>query len=102
MRCSQPQGLPTSAEEFLFRNAVRLNRCQRCFRNDGYQKEVIGTCGMSDDVNLYKYTLSNGDTADEYVQHEAWDSGQIIWLGLKCKDKTFEWTSLEIWNEATK
>lgn len=88
MRCSQPQGLPVEAIEFLDKNAVKLNQCPHCYRHDGYQKKIISHYGMFDELPLYRYTLSNSDTADEYIQAEIWDSGPIIWLCLRLKGGT--------------
>lgn len=96
IRCSQPQGLPPEAIEFLKQNAVRLNPCTHCLRDDGYKKEIIDTCGMFDDVDLYCYTLSDGDTAIEFVQQEIWSSGPMIWFGLRCKKCIFIWPSSAI------
>ena len=93
MRCSQPQGLPAHAEEFLRDNAVRVNECQHCQRHDGYQREVIGKYGMFDELDLYRYTLLDGSTADEFVQEEMWSSGPMIWLALKWKNTDFRWSS---------
>ncbi len=91
-RCSQPQGLPSCAVHFLFDNAIVFNQCPHCNRHDGYQKEVIGTYGMFDELELYRYTLQDGSTAEEYVQHDMWDSGPMIWLALKWKDTEFKWS----------
>lgn len=97
MRCTQPYGLPTHAEEFLKRNAVRLNHCHHCKRYDGYKREVIGEYGMLGEFELYRYTLLDGTTADEYVQYTVWSSGPMIWLALiKWKDANFEWSEKEM------
>lgn len=98
MRCSQPQGLSAEAEQFLRDNAVRINEYQCCHRHDGYQKEVIGTCGILEDVNLYRYILLDGSTADEFVQHCVWNSGPMEWFGLRWKDTEFKWQDKEIEN----
>jgi len=92
MRCSQPQGLPVEALEFLDKNAVKLNQCLHCYRHDGYKKKIIGHYGMFDELPLHRYTLLNGETIEEYVQETMWSSGPIIWLALKWKDgATFMW-----------
>ncbi len=96
MRCSQPYGLPPAAQDFLDKNAFRLDQCPVCKRNSGYKKESIGTYGMFDELVLYRYTLLDGSTAEEFVQDEIWDSGPMIWLGLKCKDSEFRWADKEI------
>lgn len=93
IRCSQPQGLPPEAVEFLKNNAVKINQCTCCLRYDGYSREIIDTCGMCDDVDLYCYALVNGDTATEFVQEEIWSSGPMIWFGLRCKNSEFIWPS---------
>lgn len=96
IRCSQPQGLPLEAVEFLKDNAVKINQCTCCYRHDGYQKEVVDTCGMFDDIDLYCYTLVDGSTATEFVQEELWSSGPMIWIGLKWQGSEFKWASSEI------
>jgi len=96
MRCSQPQGLPSEAIAFLEENAIRIDLCPHCGRDDGYMKKHIGSIGMFDDVPMYEYNLKNGDIAVEYVQEEIWSSGPMIWLGLKVGDKKFEWKKEDI------
>jgi hypothetical protein len=96
MRCSQPQGLSSEAMEFLSQNAIKLNQCTCCQRHDGYKKEVIDTCGMYDDVDLYRYTLVDGTMADEFVQYEVWSSGPMIWFGLRWQGAEFVWHSDEL------
>jgi hypothetical protein len=86
----------TEAIEFLNKNAFRLDQCPICKRNSGYKKEAIGTYGMVDELTLYRYTLLDGSTADEFVQDEIWDSGPMIWLGLRWKDSEFRWADKEI------
>lgn len=99
MRCSQPQGLPVHAKEFLKDNAVRVNECPHCHRHDGYKREAFGKYGMDDELELYRYTLLDGSTATEFVQEEMWSSGPIIWIALKWKDTRFRWTNGEVDND---
>ena len=96
MRCSQPHGIPPEAIEFLDKNAFRLDQCPICKRNSGYEKEIIDTYGMCDELSLYRYTLLDGSTADEFIQEEIWSSGPMIWLGLKWKDTEFKWPNKAI------
>jgi len=96
IRCSQPQGLPSRAEEFLENNVVRVNQCPHCERHDGYKHEVIGTYGMFDELELYRYTLLDGSIADEFIQAEIWSAGPMIWLGLKWKETNFIWENQAI------
>lgn len=96
IRCSQPQGLPDTANEFLRVNAVKVNLCPHCHRSDGYQREEIDTYGMFEELRLYRYTLDDGRTADEFIQHEVWDCGPMTWLGLRCGDTVFEWDAEDI------
>lgn len=91
MRCSQPYGLTPEALMFLSQNARKIDHCSHCGRYDDHPKTEIGTYGMQDELGLYRHTLSDGRTADEYVQHEVWSSGPMIWLGLQCGDVKFEW-----------
>lgn len=99
MRCSQPQGLSASAEEFLRNYAVTFNPCKHCKKHDGYKKKSIGKYGMLDELDLYEYILIDGSVAREYIQQEIWDSGPITWLGLTWKDAKFEWADSEMNND---
>lgn len=96
MRCSQPQGLPTEANRFLKNNARRVNECRHCYKHNGYHREIIGQYGMYNEFNLYRYSLLDGTTAEEYVQKEIWSSGPIIWMALKWKNIIFEWREEEM------
>ena len=91
IRCSQPQGLPDKAIEFLKNFAKTINQCPHCDRHDGYKRAIVGKYGMFDELNLHRYTLNDGSTVDEFIQHEIWDSGPMIWLGLKWKNTDFRW-----------
>ena len=88
IRCSQPMGLPDKARAFLESHALKVNTCPVCCRHDGYDKVEIGNYGMFDELVLNRYFLANGGTADEFIQHEVWDSGPMTWLGLRvfCED----------------
>lgn len=99
MRLSQSQGLPLQAEEFLKVNAVKINECQHCHRDDGYDREVIGSYGISSEHNLYRYTLMDGSSADECVQAEIWCSGPMTWLCLKWKGSFFQWANEDMTNQ---
>lgn len=96
MICSQPMGLTAEAEKFLKENSVKLNEWPCCHRYDGYKREVIDTCGMYEDVKLYGYTLLDGSTANEFVQHCVWCSGPMEWMGLRTKDTQFLWPEEEM------
>jgi len=97
IRCSQPMGLPDKARAFLESHALKVNTCPVCCRHDGYDKVEIGNYGMFDELVLNRYFLANGGTADEFIQHEVWDSGPMTWLGLAVcnadnyRIKTFVW-----------
>ena len=92
MRITQAMGLPNDAVKFLEDNAIKINFCQHCWRHDGFRKEPIGMYGMASEMSLYQYSLRNGDVATEFIQHTEWDSGLIIWLGLKVPGGEFLWT----------
>jgi hypothetical protein len=82
MRCSQPMGLPDKAIAFLDAHALKVNICPVCCRHDGYETIEIGSYGMFGEQTLNRYTLADGGKADEFIQHEVWDSGPVTWLGL--------------------
>lgn len=103
IRMTQPYGLPKEAQVFLEQHAMRMNRCEHCGRDDGYEREQIGTTGMFDDLKLWRYTLTlrspDGTplTATERVQREVWSSGPMIWLCLVVDDDAvFEWDSKDM------
>lgn len=56
----------------------------------GTRLKISALIGMFDELTLHRYTLTNGDTADEFIQQEVWDCGPVIWLGLRYRDGTFE------------
>jgi len=91
IRCTQPQGLPSEAEDFLRENAAVLDRCGFCGRHNGYDTRKIGETGMFDDLPILEYRLKNGCVAQEFVQLTIWDCGPMIWMGLKVGDKEFRW-----------
>ena len=83
-RSSQPMGLPKKAREFLATNAVKLGYCEHCKRDSGYEREEAERTGMfGDDVPVFRYKLTNGSFAEEFVQEEVWSSGPMMWFGLK-------------------
>lgn len=86
MRCTQPYGLPEEAKLFLKIHAVRKDPCDHCGRDSGYTKKEVGIYGMFDEMPLFEYTLADGNTATEFVQHEVWSSGPMVWLGLRTSD----------------
>lgn len=97
MRCSQSRGLPKEAGEFLRNFAEVKDFCRCCGRDDGYVKEQINEPqGFFSDPALFKYTLRDGSTADEYIQREIWDSGPVTWLGLDVGGRKYEWTQDDI------
>ena len=96
MRCSQPQGLPQEAIEFLEENAARKDPCTHCGRDSGYETKEIDRCGMCEDTPIIAYLLKDGTWAEEYLQGEIWSSGPMMWLGLKVGDKKFEWKEEDI------
>lgn len=97
MRCSQPQGLPQEARDFLTANAIVKNHCVKCNRHDGYEAEKIGSVGMFDDVPVNKYKLKDGTFATEFVQHCIWSSGPMEWFGLHLEDgREFLWPEDEL------
>lgn len=103
MRCSQPMGLPKSAQEFLGTNVIKVNGCPHCRRYYGLKEEKIGTYGMFDELSLYRYYLVDGSFADEFVQHEIWDCGPMTWLGLKIfrvDQATNIMTSKFVWSDS--
>jgi len=97
MRCSQPLGLPSSADAFLAANVKQRNPCSHCGRHDGYASKQIGEYGMFDELPLFEYELKDGRTAQEWIQYEFWSSGPMTWLELRVSDGTaFRWTKEEM------
>ena len=94
-RSTSPMGLPSEAIDFLKANVkTKENRF-----NNGYGEcltilpisRKIGDYGMFDECELREYELKNGDLAREFIQFEYWDSGTIIFLGLRIGEKEFLW-----------
>lgn len=92
MRCSQPYGLPLDAQLFLEKNESVV-RCEHCNSILKYDREVLGNCGMFDDVPILRYNLKDGRTADEFLQYSPWSSGPMLFFALVVSDGTvFRWT----------
>lgn len=94
IRFTQPQGICPNARNFLNDNRARTRCCSHCGRYDLVPPEHIGSfsglCG--EEFPLYRYSLVGGGWAEEYVQEECWDSGPVIFLGLRTQDgKRFLW-----------
>lgn len=98
MRCTQPQGLTTEAQEFLKQNAKAIDPCSHCGRNSGYERITWAASGMDADLPLYIYALADGRTATERVQAIIHSSGPMIWLKLVVSDggEVFEWDKEQI------
>lgn len=94
IRFTQPQGISKDAREFLNNHRAHQNDCPHCGRSDIVPAERIGhfegMCG--EEWPLMRYPLSNGGWADEFVQEEYWDSGPVIFLGLRTNDgQSYVW-----------
>jgi len=81
---------------------IGLPTVATCYLNDNKaptQPEPIGMYyGMFDQTYpLYRYTLNNGLTADEFLQASPWNSGPMFFLGLRVSDGTlFQWGESDI------
>lgn len=99
-RSTHYQGLTEEAETFLKTNA----KTYLYKFNNGWGEchvvkpltEEIGHTGMFGEITINKYELKDGSYAEEYVQANPWHSGPVIFMGLKTKDRRFEWTEEEI------
>jgi hypothetical protein len=90
-------GLPPSALAFLRENTPRKDPCPYCGRDNGLTRREIGFFGMFDEIPLNEYTLRDGRTAREVIQHEIWSSGPMTWLKLVVSDGTeFAWEASQI------
>lgn len=99
MRCSQEYGLPQEAMDFLRDNARVKDFCLCCGRDAGYERVQINETDESEsfpDTALFRYVLKDGNTADEYIQTEIWDSGPMTWLGLDVNYRKYEWSQNDI------
>lgn len=99
-RSSHYQGLTSEAREFLKLNAkTYLHKFHNDFGECQVLKpltEEISRTGMFEEIEVKRYELKDGSYAEEYVQADPWHSGPVIFMGLKTKDKNFEWTEEEI------
>lgn len=99
-RSSHYQGLSEEAEKFLKLNAkTYVHKFDNGWGPCSVIKPVteeIGHTGMFGEISINKYELKDGSSAIEYVQADPWHSGPVIFMGLRAKDQTFEWTEEEI------
>lgn len=102
MRCSQPMGLPKEAEKFLEIYRKRRAICPTCGHEELPEPKQIGEYGMFQEFFLEEYELKDGTVAKEFIQHEFWSSGPMIWLGLQVCDLhgevayTIEWDKKDL------
>ena len=106
IRCDQPQGLPSEAENFLQKNAIteQYDQCPHCgsFTKERMKKKSYSSyAGMFDNnYDLFRYDLTGGGYADEKEQCSIWSAGPVIFLKLvvKSKGKKFEikWSKKEM------
>jgi hypothetical protein len=89
-------GLALKAEAFLKEHAVLKDPCEHCGRNSGYVCKEIGRIGMFNDLVLSEYKLKDGSVAKEFVQHELWSSGPMIWVALEVDGEKFLWPESEL------
>ena len=104
MRSDQFMGLPFEAIDFLAANEVRDEPCPCCKRPYPAKREVCGTYWGAYDINehpLFRYFLTEGRVAKEFVQAEPWSSGPMFFLGLKVYDKDNNLLSEFLWSEET-
>jgi len=105
-RSDQYIGLPPNALKFITENVKTTEitkPCPHCggpiVKSTEDVTEVIGHySGMFwDEYELLRYHLSDGRTADEFVQAEPWSSGPMFFIGLKISDGTeILWSDEEI------
>jgi len=97
MRCDQHAGLTKAATEFIVENRLASDVCPCCNHVLHSQKEKIGSYEGFDSYPLFRYALTGGRQADEFLQAAPWSSGPIFFLGLKVSDgQVFEWTEEEM------
>lgn len=97
MRCDSFMGLPGSAISFLNQHETVPEPCPCCKRGYPPQLEKIGSCNGYDEYVLFRHFLNDGKTADEFLQVIHFDSGPVIFLGLKVSDgSVIEWSKEEI------
>jgi len=98
MRCDQPMGLCQEALNFLSNHEILRQFCPCCERLFLQELEIIGHYeGMfGNGYPLYRHQLKDGNCADEFVQAAIWDSGPMIYLGLRIGEKEILWSEDEL------
>jgi hypothetical protein len=99
IRCDQHMGLPQGALDFLKEREVAQKQCPHCKQLMPSVLEQIGRYkGMfGDDYVLHRHILTNGDTADEFLQAAPWSAGPMFFLGLRVSDgQIIKWSIKEI------
>jgi len=99
MRCSQIMGLSDGARKFLKKGEKLLwtDHIRRVFPDGSEEEEVYEHCaveirpgegsyGMFHEFEFDEFVFPDGTVYEEYVQHEVWSSGPMIWLAIRHKD----------------
>jgi hypothetical protein len=88
MRSDQYMGLTVEAQNFLDLHEERSLPCPHCGRTYPVKLEVCAYYnGMFDDeYPLYQHFLTNGCTAEEFLQADPWSSGPCFFIGLRVYD----------------
>ncbi len=97
-RSDQFMGLTSEAEDYLEKNEITPETCPHCGSYLAEEREIIGHySGMfGDEYPLHRHELTDGTTADTFLQASPWDSGPMFFLGLRVGSKEFLWDKDEI------
>ena len=106
MRMTQFVGLTEKASDYLEKNGVKdvSSKCPHCGGATGYRIRRVQygkTFGMfEEEIPLWEYELSNGESWREIVQAAPWSSGPVIFLCLEdeMKKQHFKWPQKDIDN----
>lgn len=99
MRQVHSFGLPPKAHNFLEQYAMKLDYCVHCSHHSGYESDAVYACGMFGGYTLKNYRLYNHEFAEEFIQHRAWYSTPVMWLGLHTPSGDIVWSNEEISDE---
>jgi hypothetical protein len=82
-------GLCAEALEFLKENEI-VKKCNEC-GSETRTTQIIGKCNGFDKYELRRHFLKDGRIADEFLQKTDWNSGPVLYLGLRVAETEIIW-----------
>ena len=82
-------GLCAEALEFLNKNEI-VKKCNEC-GSETITTQTIGEYEGFDKYTLHRHFLKDGRIADEFLQKTDWNSGPVLYLGLRVGETEIIW-----------